>query len=57
MTDVWNNVTVYGPTTEIQRFRHECLDMEVEELREGQSGWTGRKCDINLPKAQEGETS
>lgn len=57
MTDVWNNVTVYGPAAEIQRFKRECLDMELDECRVGQSGWTGCKCDISLPKAQEGETS
>lgn len=31
MTDVWNNVTVCGPAAEIQRFKRECLDMELDE--------------------------
>jgi hypothetical protein len=29
MAEVWNNVTVYGPWTDIQRFKRACLELEV----------------------------
>ncbi|MDY7524627.1 hypothetical protein [Sphingomonas sp. 10B4] len=49
MTDVWNNVTIYGPRDDIERFKRECLEPDEQVYRGGQSGWDGCACTISLP--------
>ena len=49
MSDVWNNVTIYGPQIEIERFRSQCLNPMETVIRDGQSGWDGCWCSIDVP--------
>lgn len=49
MTEVWNNVTIYGPQADIQRFKRSCLKPDEQILRDGQSGWDGCNCTISAP--------
>ena len=49
MTDVWNNVTVYGPETDIELFKNVCLEPDEQVFRDGQSGWDGCTCTISAP--------
>lgn len=53
MGDVWNNVTVYGPPTEISRFKRLCIDATETVFRSGQSGWDGCECTISVPSEDE----
>jgi hypothetical protein len=55
MTDVWNNVTVYGPRPDIQRFKRACLEPEEHVVRAGQSGWDGCGCTITAPPSDDAE--
>jgi hypothetical protein len=55
MTDVWNNVTVYGPRADIRRFKRVCLEPEEHVFRAGQSGWDGCRCTITAPRSDEVE--
>ena len=49
MTEVWNNVTIYGPSQDIGRFQRACLEPEEQVYRDGQSGWDGCGCTLSLP--------
>ena len=53
MTDIWNNVTIYGPPAEIQRFKEACMEPDEHVYRAGQSGWDGCGCTISLPPQDE----
>jgi hypothetical protein len=55
VTDVWNNVTIYGPRADIQRFKNTCMEPEEQVYRSGQSGWDGCGCFISLPPQDEVE--
>lgn len=55
MTDVWNNVTIYGPRADIQRFKKMCMKPDEQLYRAGQSGWDGCGCTISLPPQDEVE--
>lgn len=55
MGDVWNNVTVYGPASEIDRFKRLCIDPAENVFRSGQSGWNGCQCTISVPSEDESE--
>ncbi|KZX52700.1 hypothetical protein A3711_07235 [Erythrobacter sp. HI00D59] len=49
MTEVWNNVTVYGPASEVERFRKNCVKPAEDDYRNHQSGWDGCECILSLP--------
>lgn len=53
MGDVWNNVTVCGPASEINRFKRLCIDPAETVFRSGQSGWDGCECSISVPSEDE----
>ena len=48
MGDMWNNVTVFGPATEIDRFKRLSLNPSENITTAGQSGWDGCDCIINV---------
>lgn len=47
MSEVWNNVTVYGRADEIDRFRRLCIDAPEATYTDGQFGWDGCECTIH----------
>jgi len=49
MSDMWNNVTVYGPAAKIERFKALCLDPSEYITTAGQSGWDGCDCATTIP--------
>lgn len=56
MTDVWNNVTIYGPLADIEQFKQACLEPDEQAYRGGQSGWDGCNCTISAPPQDEPES-
>lgn len=51
MSEVWNNVTVYGPASEIKRFKRTCIAPEKNIYRNAQFGWDGCSCFISAVPA------
>ena len=49
MSDVWNNVTVYGQAWDIEHFKQVCFDAPGAIQRAGQSGWDGCRCTLIVP--------
>lgn len=49
MTDCWNNVTVYGPSAEIVRFRRLCIDLPPgSDPQNVSGGWDGYEAYIGF---------
>lgn len=51
MSEVWNNVTVYGPAVEIERFKRLCVGPSGTEYTTEQSGWDGGDGYILVPSS------
>lgn len=49
MGEVWNSVSVYGPASEIERFKRLCVQPDDMKLTAGQSGWDGCGCLLSVP--------
>lgn len=49
MTDCWNSVTVYGPSTEIARFRQLCIELPPgSDPQNAWGGWDGYEAYIGF---------
>ncbi len=54
MSDMWNNVGVYGPAAEIEQFKQLCINPSEYLTTGGQFGWDGCDCHIIVPPAVSG---
>ena len=57
MSERWNKVTVYGPPSDIKKFRRLCLDPSDPTFRTRQFSWEGCDCTISVPPLPRGEIS
>ncbi|WP_374943154.1 hypothetical protein [Sphingomonas sp.] len=54
MSDVWNSVRVYGPSSEISRFKRLCMAPSEESNTCDHDGWNGWDCVITVPAGDQG---
>lgn len=54
MSEVWNSVKVYGPSSEIARFKRLCIAPSQASNTCDHDGWNGCDCVITVPANEQG---